>query len=191
MTPSRSATSDGRRSSPATWTSRSGTTPSTTSCSARPPSTGSCTAPTRSCWTARATGPLARNFPLAELIHKHISKRGRPSENLSLLVASLRCPSVASLGCPSTEPARMIVLFWDGASYHRSKDVRALAQKLGITVQPLPSYSPDFMPVEALWRWLREDVTRHHCHATYSHKIRLIIKILIQIQRFFHFRELL
>src|SRR5215217_6098148 len=27
-------------------------------------------------------------------------------------------------------------------------------------------YSPDFMPVEALWRWLREDVTYHHCHPT-------------------------
>ena len=22
------------------------------------------------------------------------------------------------------------------------------------------------MPVEALWRWLREDVTYHHCHTT-------------------------
>jgi hypothetical protein len=22
------------------------------------------------------------------------------------------------------------------------------------------------MPVEALWRWLREDVTYHHCHST-------------------------
>jgi transposase len=29
----------------------------------------------------------------------------------------------------------------------------------------LPGYSPDLMPVEALWRWLREDVTYHHCHA--------------------------
>src|SRR3954454_13016882 len=25
---------------------------------------------------------------------------------------------------------------------------------------------PTFMPVEALWRWLREDVTYHHCHST-------------------------
>ena len=33
-------------------------------------------------------------------------------------------------------------------------------------MQPLPSDSPDFMPVEALWRWLRENVTYHHCHAT-------------------------
>ncbi len=64
------------------------------------------------------------------------------------------------------EPARRITLFWDGASYHRSKDVRTLVQELKITVQPLPSYSPDFMPVESLWRWLRENVTYHHCHAT-------------------------
>lgn len=27
-------------------------------------------------------------------------------------------------------------------------------------------YSPDFMPVEALWRWLREDVTYNRCHNT-------------------------
>ena len=27
-------------------------------------------------------------------------------------------------------------------------------------------YSPDLMPVEPLWRWLREDVTYHHCHPT-------------------------
>ena len=33
-----------------------------------------------------------------------------------------------------------------------------------IDLVPLPGYSPDFMPVEALWRWLREDVTYHHCH---------------------------
>jgi len=40
------------------------------------------------------------------------------------------------------------------------------APALSITLQPLPSFSPDFMPVEALWRWLREDVTYHYCHAT-------------------------
>ena len=29
---------------------------------------------------------------------------------------------------------------------------------------PLPAYSPDFMPVEALWRWLRADLTYHYYH---------------------------
>jgi transposase len=37
---------------------------------------------------------------------------------------------------------------------------------------PLPGYSPDLMPVEALWRWLREEVTYHHCHASTEDLIR-------------------
>ena len=63
-------------------------------------------------------------------------------------------------------PDSALILVWDGAPYHRAKAVRAEAASLGITLLPLPGYSPDLMPVEALWRWLREDVTCHHCHAT-------------------------
>ncbi len=37
---------------------------------------------------------------------------------------------------------------------------------MGIRLMPRPGYSPDLMPVEALWRWLREDVTYHHGHAS-------------------------
>ena len=57
-------------------------------------------------------------------------------------------------------------MLWDGAPYHRAKTVREAARALTITLMPLPGYSPDLMPVEALWRWLREDVTYHHCHAS-------------------------
>ena len=63
-------------------------------------------------------------------------------------------------------PYRKLILIWDGASYHRAKLVWSAAAKLGIHLEPLPGYSPDLMPVEPLWRWLREDVTYHHCHAT-------------------------
>ena len=42
---------------------------------------------------------------------------------------------------------------------------------------PLPGYSPDFMPVEHLWHWLREEVTYHTC---YDSKTDLIE----QVQRF-------
>ncbi len=55
---------------------------------------------------------------------------------------------------------------WDGASYHRSAYVAAEAKRLRIRLTRLPAYSPDFMPVEALWRWLRENVTYNHCHNT-------------------------
>jgi transposase len=61
-------------------------------------------------------------------------------------------------------PEHFIVLVWDGASYHRSQLVHDAAAQLGITLIPLPAYSPDLMPVEALWRWLRQEVTYMVCH---------------------------
>jgi transposase len=63
-------------------------------------------------------------------------------------------------------PDWALIVLWDGAPYHRAKAVRAAAADLDIALVPLPGYSPDLMPVEALWRWLREDVTYHHCHTT-------------------------
>ncbi len=63
-------------------------------------------------------------------------------------------------------PDDKIRICWDGASYHRAEDVVERARELRILLTPLPPYSPDFMPVEALWRWMREEVTYNHCHAT-------------------------
>ena len=63
-------------------------------------------------------------------------------------------------------PDRELIVLWDGASYHRATAVREVATGLGIALVPLPGYSPDLMAVEALWRWLREEVTYHSCHAT-------------------------
>ena len=68
-------------------------------------------------------------------------------------------------------PKVPITIIWDGASYHRSAWVAEIAEKLNIEIQRLPAYSPDFMPVEHLWQWLREDVTYH---ASYDNKEKLI-----------------
>jgi transposase len=54
-------------------------------------------------------------------------------------------------------------LFWDGAPCHRSTLVPEATQILNINLKPLPGYSPDLMPVEDLWQWLREDLTCHTC----------------------------
>lgn len=57
-------------------------------------------------------------------------------------------------------------LVWDGDPYHRAQTVQVAATALDITLEPLPVYSPDFMPVEHLWQWLREDVTYHASHTS-------------------------
>jgi transposase len=45
-------------------------------------------------------------------------------------------------------PFDPMTLIWDGAPYHRSHLVKDAAAALDIKVEPLPGYSPDFMPVE-------------------------------------------
>lgn len=65
-----------------------------------------------------------------------------------------------------TFPTPQMTVIWDGAPYHRSREVQAAAKELDVNILQLPGYSPDFMPVEHLWHWLREDVTYHTCYAT-------------------------
>jgi transposase len=61
------------------------------------------------------------------------------------------------------KPGRL-VLIWDNAPCHVAKVVTAEAARLGIAVVNLPGYSPDLNPIERLWDWMREEVTRGHCH---------------------------
>ncbi len=49
-----------------------------------------------------------------------------------------------------------------------------VAAALRIDLVRLPGYSPDLMLVEALWRWLCEDVTDHHCQASAEDLIRRV-----------------
>ena len=69
-------------------------------------------------------------------------------------------------------PEREVTIIWDGASYHRASDVCEAARKLKIELVLLPPYSPDFMPVEALWRWFREDLTYHYCYKTQDELVK-------------------
>ena len=48
---------------------------------------------------------------------------------------------------------------------------------------PLPGDSPDLMPVEALWHWLREDVTYHHCHASAQDLTRRVADFEARLNR--------
>ena len=61
-------------------------------------------------------------------------------------------------------PETPLTVLWDGASYHRAQAVTQRAAEWRINLLPLPAYSPDFMPVEHLWQWVREDVTYHTCY---------------------------
>jgi len=59
-----------------------------------------------------------------------------------------------------------LVIIWDNAPCQRSKKVQQEASELGIELVFLPGYSPDLNPIERLWDWMREEVTRGHSHNT-------------------------
>lgn len=80
-------------------------------------------------------------------------------------------------------PDRVMNLVWDGAPYHRSQIVKDAAQEQEIHLQPLSADSPDFMPVEHLWQWLREDVTYHTCYQHPSDLIQAVDDFQHRINR--------
>ncbi len=69
-----------------------------------------------------------------------------------------------------------ITLIADNASYLKNKLNHAFARRHGIEIVHIPPYSPDLMPVEELWNWFRQEVTRN----TVFEDCEQIIKVAAQ-----------
>ena len=63
-----------------------------------------------------------------------------------------------------------IILVQDGASYHKSAAVKEFfsEHKHRLTVFNLPSYSPDYNPIEMLWKKVKEKGTHLHYFPTFE-----------------------
>jgi transposase len=61
-----------------------------------------------------------------------------------------------------------LIVVWDNGPAHRGEPLRAFLQTpaLDLRLVPLPAYSPDFNADEAIWDWVREEVTRNVCLGT-------------------------
>jgi transposase len=53
---------------------------------------------------------------------------------------------------------KKITLIMDNAAYNRSRKVKILAKKLGISLFYLPPYSPNLNPIERLWKFMKKKV---------------------------------
>ena len=58
-----------------------------------------------------------------------------------------------------------ILLICDNASFHKAKDFTAWAEghSAWLRLEFLPAYSPDFNPIERLWRWIKTEYTHNRC----------------------------
>lgn len=58
------------------------------------------------------------------------------------------------------------LLIWDNAPPHMPLVVREAAAAVGITIAFLPFRSPELMPLEELWRGLKQTVAANRCYAS-------------------------
>ena len=74
-----------------------------------------------------------------------------------------------------------IILVQDGARYHTSKAMQQFFEehKARLTVYPLPSYSPDYNPIEKVWKEIKKDGTHLHHFPTFQDLINKVEEVLL------------
>src|SRR5262252_6040710 len=75
----------------------------------------------------------------------------------------------------TTQP---LFLIHDGAKYHASQSTQQFldAHRARITVEPLPSYSPDYNPIEYLWKKTKQ-------RATHNQYFREFIQLTVSVDK--------
>jgi transposase len=64
--------------------------------------------------------------------------------------------------------AAPLIVIWDNGPAHRGDAIRTYLGTPGLNLRlvPLPAYSPDFNADEAIWDWVRDEVTANTCLGT-------------------------
>ena len=115
-------------------------------------------------WTFRrkwgqAILPCPYSFP------KKCAKSREGNSNSTTSVAFLSVAFLRQLRAQHTEPLTVI---WDNSPAHRGDALRAYLANpnLNLRLVNLPTYSPDFNADEAIWGWVRQEVTANLCLGT-------------------------
>ena len=74
----------------------------------------------------------------------------------------------------------LLIVIWDNGPAHRGEAIRTYLKtpNLQLRLVALPAYSPDFNPDEAIWEWVREEVTANTCFG-------MAVKVREKVDAFF------
>jgi transposase len=109
-------------------------------------------------WARRGVKPRVQVFPGYQNFYLYSSVSPMTGESFTLFLpwVNTEMMNLYLERLSLAYPGREILLFWDGAGWHRSK--KLVVPPL-IRLERLPPYSPELNPAELLWLWLR----RHAC----------------------------
>ncbi|MCH8309561.1 MAG: transposase [Chloroflexi bacterium] len=81
-----------------------------------------------------------------------------------------------------TQTNQHIILIQDGAKYHTSKAMNQffVQHQDRLTKFQLPSYSPDFNPIEYLWKKVKKQATHLKYFADFPSLIQKVDKVLVR-----------
>lgn len=79
---------------------------------------------------------------------------------------------------------KYVILVQDGARYHTSKAMNAffVENKDRLHVEQLPTYSPDYNPIEKLWKKVKQDGTHLHYFPTFEDLVDKVNEVLPTFQ---------
>jgi transposase len=89
-------------------------------------------------------------------------------EAMPVVSNSNAATSVAFLQLLRARHPGPLIVIWDNGPAHHGPELRQYltTPDLQLRLVALPGYSPDFNPDEAIWDWIREDVTANTCFGT-------------------------
>ena len=90
------------------------------------------------------------------------------TEYMELTGTSSAATSAAFLTQLRANHAGPLIIIWDNSPVHGGEAMRTYLETpdLDLQICRLPAYSPDFNADEAIWAWVREDVTANTCLGT-------------------------
>jgi transposase len=94
-------------------------------------------------------------------------------EAMALQTTSSAATSVAFLRQLRAHHPQPLIVIWDNGPAHSGDALRAYlaTPDLHLHLVHLPAYSPDYNADEAIWEWIREEVTANTCFGTQA-KVR-------------------
>ncbi len=90
------------------------------------------------------------------------------TEHMELTGTSSSATSAAFLAHLRAQHPEPLLIIWDNGPAHGGEAVRSYLATPDVAMQicRLPAYSPDFNADEAIWAWVREEVTANTCLGT-------------------------